>query len=144
MALEDVTLTEFLQHSGKILSRVAEGEIRLHRRDGEDLVLTTSAQMQALQETLRAFVAITDGGKERVGTVFPWFGFLEPADQIECLRDLGEAANATVLTGRLSQLEEIIDEWPATALATWDDKGLQARSNPSKYHVSQPSTHRQA
>jgi len=140
MALEDVTLTEFLQHSGKILSRVAEGEIRLHRRDGEDLVLTTSAQMQALQETLRAFVAITDGGKERVGTVFPWFGFLEPADQIECLRDLREAANATALTGRLSQLEEIIDEWRASALATWDEKRLQARGDARKYRASEPRT----
>ncbi len=139
MPITEFTLTDFLQHSGQILPRVAEGEVVLHRRDGEDLILTTSTQMEALQATLRAFMSITDGRPERAGTVFPWFAFLEPADQLECLRELREGANATMLTGRLSELEEIIDEWRATGLATWDEKRLRARGDAQAHEATEPT-----
>jgi len=139
MAIEEFTLTDFLQHSGQVLPKVAEGEVLLHRRDGEDLVLTTFAQMEALQATLRAFMSVTDGGTDRAATAFPWFGFLEPADQLECLRELRHGANATMLTGRLSELEEIIDEWRATGIAAWDVKRLQARGEADSYNASEPT-----
>ncbi len=139
MPVEEFTLTDFLQHSGRVLPKVAEGEVILHRRDGEDLVLTTSTQMEALQTTLRAFMSITDGGPERATTVFPWFSFLGPADQVECLRELREGATAAMLTGRLSELEEIIDEWRATGLAAWDEKRLRARGGAEKYKATEPT-----
>ncbi len=139
MPVEEFTLTDFLQHSGQVLPKVAEGEVLLHRRDGEDLVLTTSAQMEALQATLRAFMSITEGGTERATTGFPWFGFLDPADQLECLRELRQGANATMLTGRLSELEEIIDEWRATGLAAWDEKRLRAVGEADKHNVHEPT-----
>ena len=69
----------------------------------------------------------------------PWFGFLEPADQVECLRGLRQGANATMLTGRLSELEEIIDEWRATGLAAWDEKRLRARGEADRYNGSEPT-----
>jgi len=140
MPVEEFTLTDFLQHSGQVLPKVAEGEVLLHRRDGEDLVLTTSTQMEALRATLRAFMSITDGGTDRAITAFPWFGFLEPADKLECLRELRQGVNATMLTGRLSELEEIIDEWRATGLAAWDEKRLQARGEADWYNASEPTS----
>ncbi len=139
MPVEEFTLTDFLQHSGKVLPKVAEGEVLLHRRDGEDLVLTTSSQMEALEATLRAFMSITEGETERAATGFPWFGFLDPADQVECLRELRQGANAAMLTGRLSQLEEIIDEWRATGLAAWDEKRLRAVGGADKYDADEPT-----
>jgi hypothetical protein len=139
MPVEEFTLTDFLQHSGRVLPKVAEGEVLLHRRDGEDLVLTTSSQMHALEATLRAFMSITEGETERVATGFPWFGFLDPADQVECLRELRQGANAAMLTGRLSQLEEIIDEWRATGLAAWHEKRLRAVGGADKYDADEPT-----
>jgi hypothetical protein len=138
MPVEEFTLTDFLQHSGKVLPKVAEGEVLLHRRDGDDLVLMTSTQMEALQTTLRAFMSITDGGADRVATALPWFGFLEHSDQLECLRELRQGADATMLTGRLSELEEIIDEWRATGLAAWDEKRLRDRGEADNYNPSEP------
>ena len=139
MPIEEFTLTDFLQHSGKVLPKVAEGEVLLHRRNGEDLVLTTSTQMEALQATLRAFMSITDGETERATAGFPWFSFLDPADQNECLRELRQGATATMLTGRLSELEEIIDEWRATGLAAWDEKRLRAVGGADNYNAHEPT-----
>ena len=96
MPVEEFTLTDFLQHSGKVLPKVAEGEVLLHRRDGDDLVLMTSAQMEALQATLRAFMSVADGGADRAATALPWYGFLPHSDQLECLRELRQGADATM------------------------------------------------
>jgi hypothetical protein len=138
MPITETTLSDFLQHSGKVLPSVASGEVLLRRRDGDDLILATSKQLEALQTVLRAFISIADGGRERVKTVFPWFGFLQSDDQQEFLRELSRAADATIITGRLSELEEIIDEWRATALAVWDDTRLRARGDADTYRRTDP------
>jgi hypothetical protein len=43
-----------------------------------------------------------------------------------------------MLTGRLSELEEIIDEWRATGLAAWDEKRLRDRGEADNYNPSEP------
>jgi len=46
MPVGERTLSEFLQHSGQVLPDLAEGEVLLHRRDGEDLILMTRRQSE--------------------------------------------------------------------------------------------------
>src|SRR5262249_43528798 len=58
MAIGECTLSEFLQHSGRVLAALAEGGLVLRRRDGEDLVVMTRGQHAALNTVLRTFVAV--------------------------------------------------------------------------------------
>src|SRR5881397_3121058 len=99
------TLTDFLQHSGKVLAEVDKGGVLLHRRDGEDLVVMTRGQSDALAAALRAFAAAVRaprfGGAARTGqgtggeaAVLPWLPFLSAADQEACLQELSDVASA--------------------------------------------------
>jgi len=121
VAVRERTLSDFLQHSGQVLAEVAEGEILLHRRDGEDVVLMTQGQREALGTALRVAFALTSHDTEAVTAILPWLAFLALADREGCLRDLREVSAVAIHTGRLSRLEEILYTWEATGLAAWDD-----------------------
>jgi hypothetical protein len=54
VAVSERTLSALLQHSGRVLSDLAEGGIALHRRDGEDLVLMTHRESEAVGTVFRA------------------------------------------------------------------------------------------
>lgn len=127
MAVSEHTLTELLQHSGRVLPNTTRGEVVLHRRDGEDLVLMTRGHSAALGTALRALIEIVMGGPERVETVLPWMAFLSPADREACLREVCEVARAAVATGQLSHLETLLYQWEATGLAAWDERRLCER-----------------
>ena len=124
MPVSERTLTEFLQHSGQVLHALTEGEIILLRRDGEDLVLMTRGQSDALTATLRAFLGYSAGGVPAVELVFPWFTFLSHADQTGCLTELREVAVAAIASGELQTLVDALYAWEATGLAAWDEREL--------------------
>ncbi|MBI3973675.1 MAG: hypothetical protein HY332_20565 [Chloroflexi bacterium] len=138
MAVSEHTLTEFLQHSGRVLSDVEQGEIVLHRRDGEDLVVMTRGQSEAMSTVLRALAALAVGGESQVVAVLPWLAFLSPHDRATCLRELGEVANAAVATGRLSYLEDALYQWETTGLAAWDEQRLREREEYAEYTRDEP------
>ncbi len=121
MAVRERTLSEFLQHSGQVLAEVAEGEILLHRRDGEDIVLMTLGQREALGTALRAAFALTSNDDQAITAILPWLAFLDSVDRAACLRDLRDVSAAAIHTGRLSRLQENLYAWEATGLAAWDD-----------------------
>src|SRR5438552_15759694 len=101
-SMAEHTLTEFLQHSGKVLAEVSRGGVVLHRRDGEDLVVLTRSQNDAVSTTVRALAgAVLDhpNGEQRAVAVLPWLAFLSPQDRAECLRELSEVASAAAATG---------------------------------------------
>jgi hypothetical protein len=82
MAISEHTLSEFLQHSGKVLPALEKGEVVLHRRDGEDLIVMTRGQNDALATTLRVLAGMVRGdGTEHATAVLPWFAFLSSQDQ---------------------------------------------------------------
>jgi hypothetical protein len=120
MAVSERTLSEFLQHSGRVLPDLAEGEVLLHRRDGEDLVLMTRRQSEALSTVLQAYFALSSGDGAAIRTVLPWLTFLPAEDQATCLRELREVGSAALHSGRLSRLDETLYAWEATGLAAWD------------------------
>src|SRR5262249_32948427 len=114
MAIGERTLSEFLQHSGRVLAALAEGGLVLRRRDGEDLVVRTRGHHAALNTVLRTFVAVQQGDVAAAEAVLPWLAFLSPADRRECLRELGTVAAAAVTTGQLARLQETLYAWEAS------------------------------
>src|SRR5262249_17767667 len=100
LAVSERTLSEFLQHSGRIWPGLPTGEVELRRRDGEDLVAMTRGQNDALGTVLRLFVALGTADDRAAETVLPWLAFLSEADRAACLRELGQTATAAVVTGR--------------------------------------------
>jgi len=121
MPVGEHTLTEFLQHSGRVIPEIAEGVVLLRRRDGDDLVLMTRGQNEALDTTLRVFVSLSAGGIEAISLVLPWFAFLSESGRQACLAELQVVAAAALDTGRLSSLAETLYAWEATGLAAWDE-----------------------
>ena len=156
MTLPEHTLTEFLQHSGTLLPEVERGGLLLRRRDGEDLVVMTRGQSEALHDAVRALAgAVLEGlesasrqakgagvaspaAGQRVLALFPWMAYLSERDRIACLREIGEVASAAVGAGRADRLEEVLAEWRATGLAAWDEKRLRERDDRDAYRVDDP------
>ena len=80
MAARELTLSEFLQHSGRVLPQLAQGELVLRRRDGEDLVLITCRQRAALDTMLRTFAAAAHDAEAASGALW-WLPLLRPEGQ---------------------------------------------------------------
>src|SRR5712692_10004638 len=124
------TLTEFLQHSGRFIHQVDDGEIFLRRRDGDDLVLVSRPHWDALSDSLTAMVAAyqrlclvdEQAARQVVSAAIPWISLLAPADQIACLDELSQATIGGLQFGRLSYLAALLAQWRATALASWDEQ----------------------
>lgn len=145
------TLTDFLQHSGRLLPEVERGGVVLRRRDGQDLMLMTRGQSQALGDAVRvlagavlalldrdATASVTTATSQRVLSLFPWMEYLSPGDRTACVKEIGEVASAAVATGRTDRLEELLAEWRASGLAAWDEKRLRERDDRDEYQLDEP------
>lgn len=137
-------LTEFLQHSGRFLAHIDDGEMVLRRPEGDDLVVLTRRHWQALSDGLRL---MTDASwKDRSSEAGPaaagpatfgldWMGLLTAEDRIACVEDVRRATIAALESGRLSGLATLLNQWRATALATWD---ARQRRDRQEYRVEEP------
>ncbi|ELP66945.1 hypothetical protein STRTUCAR8_06201 [Streptomyces turgidiscabies Car8] len=101
--------------------------IRLHRRDDEDLYLTTAARAdeatQVVDSTTRIFVAMmkSDPQATKILThvfpdAFPWVRFLPEAAVREFLVEFVESARAAVDLDNVNLLAPVIAAWKSTAL----------------------------
>ncbi|MGP4008159.1 hypothetical protein [Streptomyces sp. 4N124] len=101
--------------------------IRLHRRDDEDLYLTTAAQadeaVQVVDSTTRLFVAMMKSDPQAVKILthvfpdaFPWVRFLPDEAVREFLVEFVETARAAVDLDNVSLLAPVIAAWKSTAL----------------------------
>lgn len=138
------TLTEFLQHSGRILPEVERGEIVLRRRGGDELVIVAQEHWRALGDTLRALAEArrvqqrgdSEQGEQRTEWfALPWMSLLRADDQRACIDELSGTALAALDTSRLPALAETLARWRATALATWDD---DRRRDEAGYGADEP------
>jgi hypothetical protein len=129
------TLTDFLQHSGRVLTGVEEGEVILRRREGDDLVLLSHRHWKALTDSLRALAEAYDGmagrgqpaNRRRTWFALPWMSLLTEEDQAACVAELSHTAIAAIESGKLDDLSTVLAQWKATALATWDDERRRDR-----------------
>ncbi|MFJ6729419.1 hypothetical protein ACIQPQ_31405 [Streptomyces sp. NPDC091281] len=100
--------------------------LRLHRRDAEDLYLTTAARadqvVEVLDTTTRMFVALLREGPSSIDLLaqafpeaFPWVRFLPPAAMREFLVEFVETLRASSDLGTIEPITQIITEWKHTA-----------------------------
>ncbi|MFI0941335.1 hypothetical protein [Streptomyces sp. NPDC021020] len=100
--------------------------IRLHRRDAEDLYLTTAARadeaVQVVDSTTRMFVAFMKHEPSAVQLLtdvfpeaFPWVRFLPENAVRTFLVEFIETARASTDLGTVSPIAQLIAEWRHTA-----------------------------
>jgi hypothetical protein len=101
-------------------------ELRLRRRDAEDLVLTTAARAEQNREfvsaTTRLFVALMQHDQQArallldvIPEAFPWVRFLPREDVQAFLVDLVGTLRAVEELGSPAPVVQIIAEWRHTA-----------------------------
>jgi hypothetical protein len=126
----EANFSELIQKPKDTVARIqgsARRGIRLHRRDDEDLYLTTAAQAEdavhVVDSTTRIFVAMmkSDPQAAKILThvfpeAFPWVRFLPDEAVREFLVDFVETARAAVDLDNISLLAPVIAAWKSTAL----------------------------
>ena len=121
----DVTLSHFLRRSGEVLADVDDDDVVLRRRDGDDLVLTTSARSRARADvlgllglfTLEATRSTDDAGvlERALAAAAPWTAALTSQERSRVLRDVGRAASTAAELGTTEPLTRALDRWRRTA-----------------------------
>ncbi|WP_211354723.1 hypothetical protein [Stackebrandtia albiflava] len=100
--------------------------IRLHRRDGEDLVLTTveryETHLATVSDAHRFLIALTrmkawrkDVLEEVLPSVYPWVRFLPEPERAEFAAELADLAEAADSIGNQSALPTLVAAWRHTA-----------------------------
>jgi hypothetical protein len=69
-----------------------------------------TASAERLQEQVVAFFR-----KERLPPSWRWYERLTPLSQRRCAVDLADALKKSFVTGRFEELEDLVDDWKATA-----------------------------
>jgi hypothetical protein len=131
MSAPSVAFSELSKNSKRVANTVDHARrIRITRRDGEDLYLTTERYDQQREETAdvtaRLFAALsgTDEGTRAIRNalvvVFPWARHLSTEESREFTRDLVNAARDVTELDVHANLHQAIVEWRATARAVAD------------------------
>src|SRR5262249_4770478 len=121
-----VPFSQLIQQPAKAVAKLEEAQqLRLVRRDGEDLVLETAnraeAAAAAMTATTRLFVSLMkqDEGARALlmvlPDVFPWVKFLPTEDVRAFLVELVDTANACAELDTLAPLETVVEAWRSTA-----------------------------
>lgn len=125
MYKHDLTLTDFLRHSGRVLEDLEDADTVLRRRDGDDLVLTTVPRMDALTgagrllaETMRQVLQDREGRSalvEGLGAAAAWTERLGEVERGVFLQELAEAVETAADLGEPSIVVEVLERWRARA-----------------------------
>ncbi|WP_328746384.1 hypothetical protein OHT57_12650 [Streptomyces sp. NBC_00285] len=120
-----------------LLQDNARKGLTLHRRDGEDLYLTTAERAEQVTEvvgsTTRMFVALMKSDPKAVEMLtsvfpeaFPWVRFLPGEAVREFLIEFMDTARAATELGTVGPLAPVIASWKATA-EVYSDPDLAKR-----------------
>lgn len=135
----EANFSELLQKPKDTVARMQENTrkgLHLHRRDGEDLYLTTAERAAAVTEvvdsTTRLFVALMKSDPKAVTMLtrvfpeaFPWVRFLPEKEVRLFLVEFMDIARAATDLGTLGPLIPLIAAWKSTA-EVYADKELHA------------------
>lgn len=128
-ATVDANFSELIQKPKDTVARmqgsIRQG-IRLHRRNEEDLYLTTAERAdqatEVVDSTTRMFVALMKSDPAAVGMLtkvfpeaFPWVRFLPEAAVREFLVEFMDTARAASDLGTINPLAPVIASWKSTA-----------------------------
>lgn len=125
----DANFSELIQKPKDTVARMQDSPrkgMRLHRRDAEDLYLTTAERAEqateVLDSTTRMFVALMRSDPAAVNMLtrvfpeaFPWVRFLPDKAVREFLLEFMETARAASDLGTMNPLALVIASWKSTA-----------------------------
>ncbi|KOV19780.1 hypothetical protein [Streptomyces sp. XY152] len=125
----EANFSELIQRPKDTVARMqvsARKGLRLHRRDAEDLYLTTAARaaqaVEVVDSTTRMFVALLKESPAAVDLLtrvvpeaFPWVRFLPDGAVREFLVEFVETARASTDLGTIEPISQVIAEWKHTA-----------------------------
>jgi hypothetical protein len=128
-SMQDVTWSDLLQQPRDTVAKLEQGgerALRVHRRDGEDLVLTTAARATQDHEmvgiAVRLLVAIMNDPATRsrhlidlLPKVFPWVRFLPDDDAIRFVQELVDVMSASEELETPAPVLQVVTEWRHTA-----------------------------
>jgi len=128
-AMEDVTWSDLLQQPRDTVAKLEKGReraLRVHRRDGEDLVLTTATRAIQDHEMVdiagRLLIAVMNDPALRarhmldlLPKVFPWVRFLPEADKIEFIQEFVDVMAASEELATPAPVLQLVAEWRHTA-----------------------------
>ena len=147
MSTPVITYSELSKHPGQIADTLQRTHhLRVTRRDGEDLFLTTASRAQRQEEasdlTARMFAALINRAEgEKVLSlalpeVFPWVRHLSAAELHEFTVDLIAALRDVADLEIFEQVSRVIVEWRATAriLADPELTAILTREYPDETH----------
>jgi hypothetical protein len=125
---EEIPFSQLIQHSRDTIARLESSQgrqLRLVRRDGEDLVLESAKHSEAdaqgaltaarlISEMLRSDETAAPVLKV-LPAVFPWIRFLPDPAVREFAAEFAETARAAAEMGNMAPVVPVIEAWRATA-----------------------------
>jgi len=125
---EEIPFSQLIQHSRETLARLEKSQsrqLRLVRRDGEDLVLESAkraeADSQALLTAARLISEMLRSNETAAPVlkvlpiVFPWMRFLPDTAAQEFAAEFAGTARAAAEMGNMAPVGPVIEAWRATA-----------------------------
>lgn len=117
------TFSDLLRTPNEVVDAAERGEVRLTRRDHDDLLLMSAKAARRCRHgveyvTLIAAAALADPAGEfvdRLRLSFPWVGLLNSDEQTRCASDLLETARACAAVGSYEPLAVLVAQWRSTA-----------------------------
>lgn len=148
----DTTWSFLLRHSGEILDLVERQDVRLQRRDGDDLLLVTVEREKGIREGLDMAARVLQAAAQHaeirraladdVVSSLEWSRFLPRADRETLVDEFADTIRACVELGHFQPLTQLIREWKATAAVHADPslvKALRAPVEPDAGRVTRPA-----
>lgn len=136
----ETSWSELLQHPNKTLDKLhGHRELRVHRRDAEDLVVTTASKAAQASEvssaTTRMFVALMQSDSRArelvtnvLPTAFPWVRYLPTDDLRAFVLELVDGLERADSLDNPAPVAHLLAAWRATAESYADPDYLAART----------------
>lgn len=111
----------------RVFDAAENGPVAVTRRDGEDLVLMSKRDADAIDwlltfaaQVLAVSVENKDGLSDRLASLYPWMLTLGNADREQCAADILRASQAALATHQPQLAVAEVTSWRETAMAVAD------------------------
>ena len=130
MTIIQHSFSHFLRSSGSVLEEVEHGDVRLDRRDGEDVVLVSARREDAIRESfdmsVRTLAVLFRSVEVRALAMsafeeaLPWVGWLSENERSEFVDSFLSTSQACKSTGNYEPLTKLLGRWKASAQIAHD------------------------
>ena len=118
------TFTDLLRKPKEVLARIDEEQVRITRRDGDDLVILRGADLDALSmgialssQLLRAIGRHSGDSVAAVKELFAWTSEFSDDELAEYAREIESLLYSASELGHFEKLLRVQSEWRETAVA---------------------------